>query len=142
MLLRKIRDKWAIILSWFRVCYCRQMGVSIGKNCYISRGAHIDVAAGEITIGNKVRIANGSYILSHTTGRRILGHTSGKSQKEGTVLEDNVRVFVNAVVLPGVKVGKNSFVGAGCVVVKDVPPNVVVMGNPARVIKHLENDED
>ncbi len=67
MLLRKIRDKGADILSWFRVCYCRLMGVSIGKNCYISRGAHIDVAAGKITIGNKVRIANGSYILSHTT---------------------------------------------------------------------------
>ena len=142
MLLRKTRDKWAIILSWFRVCYCRLMGVSIGKNCYISRGAHIDVSQGKITIGNKVSIASGSYILSHTAGRRILGHTSGKSQNEGTVLEDNVRVFVNAVVLPGVKVGKNSFVGAGCVVVKDVPPNVVVMGNPARVIKHLESEKD
>lgn len=142
MLLRKIRDKWADILSWFRVCYCRLMGVSIGKNCYISRGAHIDVRRGKITIGNKVSIASGSYILSHTAGRRILGHTSRKSQKEETVLEDNVIVFVNAVVLPGVKVGKNSIVGAGCVVVKDVPPNVVVMGNPARVIKHLESEKD
>ena len=142
MLFRKIRDKWAIMLSWFRVCYCRLMGVSIGKNCYISKGAHIDVSHGKITIGNKVSIASGSYILSHTAGRRILGHTSGKSQNEGTVLEDNVRVFVNAVVLLGVKVGKNSIVGAGCVVVKDVPPNVVVMGNPARVVKHLESEKD
>lgn len=142
MLLRKIRDKVAVILSWFRVCYCRLMGVSIGKNCYISRGAHIDFSQGKITLGNKVRIASGSYILSHTTGRRILGHISGKSQTEGTMLEDNVRVFVNAVVLPGVKVGKNSIVGAGCVVVKDVPPNVVVMGNPARVTMHLESEKD
>ena len=142
MLLRKSRDKWATILSWFRVCYCRLMGVSIGKNCYISRGAHIDVHRGKISIGNKVSISNGSYILSHDSGRRFLGHTSGKSQKEETVLEDNVRVFVNAVVLPGVKVGKNSIVGAGCVVVKDVPLNVVVMGNPARVIKHLESGKN
>ena len=141
-MLKKIRYKWAVILSWFRVRYWRLMGVSIGKNCWISSGAHIDVAQGKITIGNKVEIANGSYILSHTAGRRILGHTSGKSQNEGTVLEDNVRVFVNAVVLPGVKVGKNSIVGAGCVIVKDVPPNVVVMGNPARVIKHLESEKD
>ena len=133
MLLKKIRYKWAVILSWFRVRYWRLMGVSIGKNCWISSGAHIDVAQGKITIGNKVEIANGSYILSHTSVR---------SQKEGTVLEDNVKVFVNAVVLPGVKVGKNSIVGAGCVIVRDVPPNVVMMGNPARVVKHLESEKD
>ena len=60
--------------------------------------------------------------------------------KEGqiTSIEDNVRIFVNSVILPGIKIGKNSIVSAGAVVMKDVPPNVVVMGNPARVIQHLE----
>jgi acetyltransferase-like isoleucine patch superfamily enzyme len=64
--------------------------------------------------------------------------------KEGqeTRLEDNVKVFVNAVVLPGVTVGARSVVGAGAVVGKDVPPNVIVLGNPARVVGHLDDEAD
>ncbi|MGD8786617.1 MAG: acyltransferase [Phycisphaerales bacterium] len=108
------------------------MGVTIGKNCYISSGAHIDVAGGKVIIGNNVRIANGSYILAHAHGRAI---------KEGqeTKLEDNVIVFVNSVIQRGITIGKNSNIGAGSVVMKDVPPNVVVSGNPARVISYLED---
>jgi len=56
-----------------------------------------------------------------------------------TRLEDNVKVYVNAVVMAGVTVGRNSIVGAGAVIGRDVPPNVTVMGNPARVVKHLED---
>jgi acetyltransferase-like isoleucine patch superfamily enzyme len=114
-----------------RVKYYRFMGTEIGKKCFISRGAHIDIRRGKIAIGNNVHIASGSYIL---------GHTGFVPLKEGqiTSIEDNVRIFVNSVILPGIKIGKNSIVSAGAVVMKDVPPNVVVMGNPARVIQHLE----
>jgi len=49
-----------------------------------------------------------------------------------------VKIFVNSVIFPGVRIGKNSMVGAAACVMKDVPPNVVVMGNPARVIMHLD----
>jgi len=133
MFLRKIRDRSADLLSWMRTCYYRAMGVSVGKRCYISSGAHIDVAQGRVRIGNRVRIASGSYILSHATGRTPVG-----TERE-TRLEDNVTVFVNAVVHPGVTVGKNSIVAAGAVVTKDVPPDVVVMGNPARVVSYKGN---
>jgi len=124
---RRIRDHVSIFVSSIRICYLRFMGVKIGKQCFVSRKAHVDIARGKIIIGNKVSITSGSYILSHTRGRR---------NKEGkkTVLEDYVLVNVNAVVLPGIKIGRNSMVGAGSVVTKDVPPDVVVMGNPARVI--------
>ena len=46
-----------------------------------------------------------------------------------------------AVICPGVKIGKNSVIGAGSVVVKDIPPNSIAVGNPCRVIKTLEEDE-
>lgn len=135
MLVREIRDRWADIISWIRVSYYRFMGVTIGKNCWISSHAHIDVAGGKITIGSGVNIAGGSYILAH------VGWRPGKERQE-TKLGDNVKIYVNAVVLPGVEIGENSIVGAGAIVTKDVPPNVVVMGNPARVIMKLEDKKN
>lgn len=53
------------------------------------------------------------------------------------IIADNVWIGMNATVLKGVKIGENSIVAAGSVVTKSVPPNVVVAGNPATVIKHL-----
>lgn len=127
MLARGLRDRCAEVISWVRIRYYRFMGVAVGKNCYISSDAHIDVRRGRISIGNQVHVSSGSYIL---------GHAGQQPLKEGleTRLDDNVIVYVNAVVMPGVKVGKNSVVGAGSVVTRDVPPDVIVMGNPARVI--------
>jgi putative colanic acid biosynthesis acetyltransferase WcaB len=61
------------------------------------------------------------------------------SQGPSPVIEDNVEIGASACVIGGIRVGRNSKVGAGAVVVKDVPPNVVVAGNPARIIKQLDN---
>jgi len=134
MLLRRFRSACSGIICAIRLSYYRLMGVKIGKKCYISTGAHLDIHIRRcrMTIGNGVNISSGCWIL---------GHTGFEPVKEGqeTKLEDNVRIFVNAVILPGVKVGENSVVGACCVVVRDVPPNVVVMGNPARVVRHLKD---
>lgn len=131
MLARKIRHNLVRLLSWMRINYYRFMGTEIGKGCFISSRARIDVRRGKIRIGNRVEIASESYIL---------GHIGFQPLKEGqeTIIEDNVRIFVKSIIYPGVKVGKNSIVGAGSVVMKDVPPNVVVLGNPARVIQHLD----
>ena len=131
MILRKLRSWSAGVLSGIRVAYYRAMGTTIGRHCYISSGAHIDVRRGRITIGNGVNIANGSYILGHTGFRPL-------QEGQETRLDDGVKVFVNAVVMPGVKIGANSQVAAGAVVARDVPPNVVVMGNPARVVEQLQ----
>ena len=59
------------------------------------------------------------------------------SQGTSPVIEDNVEIGANACVIGGIRIGRNSKIGAGAVVVKDVPPNVVVAGNPAKVIKQL-----
>jgi putative colanic acid biosynthesis acetyltransferase WcaB len=62
---------------------------------------------------------------------------SDGSQGPSPVIDDNVEIGANACVIGGLRVGRNSKIGAGAVVVKDVPPNVVVAGNPAVVIKQL-----
>ncbi|EGO87161.1 2,3,4,5-tetrahydropyridine-2,6-carboxylate N-succinyltransferase, partial [Clostridium botulinum C str. Stockholm] len=54
-------------------------------------------------------------------------------------IEDNVLIGANAVILEGVRVGKNSVVAAGSVVVEDIPENVVVAGSPAKIIKTVDS---
>lgn len=134
MIARNVRHGIVLAASFLKIIFLRFMGIKIGKKTYISINAHLDVRRGKISIGNHVDIARGACVLSHT------GYQEVKEGQE-TVIEDNVRIFVNSVILPGVRVGKNSIIGAGAVVMKDVPPNVVVLGNPARVVKHLGDEE-
>lgn len=56
------------------------------------------------------------------------------------VIEDNVWIGANATILKGVTIGRNSLIGAGSVVVKSIPENVIAAGNPCRVIKSLDNE--
>jgi acetyltransferase-like isoleucine patch superfamily enzyme len=62
----------------------------------------------------------------------------GKKCCHGPIVEENAVVGAGAVILPGIIIGKNSLVGAGSVVTKDVPSNRLVAGNPAKVIKKIE----
>jgi putative colanic acid biosynthesis acetyltransferase WcaB len=60
------------------------------------------------------------------------------SQGPSPVIGDNVEIGANAVIIGGITIGDNAKIGAGSVVTKDVPPNAVVVGNPARVVKYLD----
>jgi acetyltransferase-like isoleucine patch superfamily enzyme len=122
-------------MRYFRKKYLRFMGVSIGKGGMISLGAHIDVARGKIYIGNNVVITNGCYVLSHNIAYARLNRVERISKQ--TIIEDNVFVGVNSVILPGLRIGENSIIGAGSVVTKDIPPNTVAVGNPAKVSKYI-----
>ncbi len=67
--------------------------------------------------------------------------TLGKKNGKRPVIGNNVTIGCHACIIGGVKVGDNVIIGAGSVVVKDVPDNCVVAGNPARIIKHLDNNQ-
>jgi acetyltransferase-like isoleucine patch superfamily enzyme len=132
MVLRTARHNLARLISFIRVAYYRLMGVQLGKGCFISRKAFIDVRRGKVIIGNNVHIGGGTYVLSHTGFR--------EDRNSVTIIEDNVQIFVNTVIFPGVTIGRNSIIGAGSVVMRDVPPSSVVQGNPARVVQHREEN--
>lgn len=111
----------------------------IGNNCIIGTGTIID---GETTIGNNVIIQSGVYIPRKTViednvflgPRCVLTNDKYPPQPklEGPVIKKGASIGANATILPGVVVGENSMVGAGSVVTKNVEPNTVVVGVPAK----------
>jgi 2,3,4,5-tetrahydropyridine-2,6-dicarboxylate N-acetyltransferase len=117
--------------------------VTIGNNAVIMMGAVINIGAviGEGTMIDMNAVVGGRGIIGKNchigAGAVIAGVIEPPSAKP-VVIEDNVLVGANAVILEGVTVGKGSVVAAGAVVTEDVPPNVVVAGVPARIIKQID----
>ena len=111
--------------------------VTIGD--YTRIGIHCTVI-GPVCIGHHVNLAQGITVtaLNHNfadTNRRI--DEQGISTKP-VVISDDVWIGANAVILPGVTIGRHVVVAAGAVVTKDVPDSCVVAGIPAKVVKKLE----
>lgn len=107
-------------------------GMKIGKNSSIQPGVILDYShCNLITIGNNVTIAPQAYLLAHDAStKRELGYT-----KIGRIdIKDNVFIGSRALIMPGVTIGEGSIVAAGSVVTRDVKPNTIVAGNPAREI--------
>jgi len=117
-----------------------------GNNIQINDFVHI-AAAEEIFIGNNVLIASKVFItdISHgsyngdnqdspitiPSGRKLL--------TKPVKIDDNVWIGESVNIMPGVKIGFGSIIGAGAVVTKDIPPYSIAVGNPARVIKEFDN---
>jgi len=116
-----------------------QKGVIIGKNCKISshsflcEGVHI---ADNVFIGHNVTFINDKYPSAT--------NEDGSMQTEAhwvcikTYIEEGASVGSGATILCGVTIGKKAVVGAGSVVIKDVPEKAVVAGNPSRIIKYID----
>ena len=73
------------------------------------------------------------------TNAKYPGSPGVKESLQGPIVGKGAKIGANATILPGIRIGENALVGAGSVVVEDVPDNTVVVGNPARVIKQLSD---
>lgn len=110
--------------------------ISIGKYSLICPGVRISAATG-VTIGDSCMMASSVYITD-ADWHGLYDRLDYIGSSAPVTIGNNVWVGDSAIVCKGVTVGDNSIIGAGSVVRKDIPANVVVAGNPARVVKELD----
>lgn len=112
--------------------------IHVGENFYANFNCvFLDVC--EIRIGNNCFIAPGVHIYTATHPLNANERISGIEYGKPVTIGDNVWIGGRAVINPGVNIGNNVVIASGAVVTKDVPDNVVVGGNPARIIKQIED---
>ena len=132
---------------------CVRERVSVGDDVVVGRGSLIE---NDTTIGARTKIQAMAYVTAYstieadvfiapcvqTTNDNFMGRTERRHELvKGPTIRRGARVGGGAVLCPGVEIGEDAFVGAGAVVVDDVPPRVVVVGNPARVLREVPEDE-
>ncbi|OEF47213.1 acetyltransferase [Vibrio splendidus] len=119
----------------------------IGKHCQINDYVHI-ACTKKVSIGDGVLIASKVFISDHNHGNIKMNPQIELSPGDrdiysaDVVIGDDVWLGENAVILPGVTIGKSSIVGASSVITKSVPPYSIVVGNPGKVIKRYSKVKD
>lgn len=114
--------------------------INIGKNTYISPKAYIDHhKRNSVEIGENCYITRDCIILDHTQDKQG-GPLKlwGKIEYGNVRIGNNVFIGVKSVIMPGVTIGDNVIIGAMSLVTKDIPSNVIAFGQPAKVIKPIE----
>lgn len=110
--------------------------IRIGARTFVNFGL-VALDCAPITIGDDVQIATNVQLLTPTHPVEPAPRRNKFEAAHPITIGDNVWLGGGVIVLPGVSIGANTVVGAGAVVTRDLPPNVVAVGNPARVIRSI-----
>jgi acetyltransferase-like isoleucine patch superfamily enzyme len=125
----------------------------VGDDVVIGHGSLVE---NDTAIGPRVKIQAQAYVTAYTmieedvfiapcvvtTNDNFMGRTEKRHElRRGPTIRRGARIGGGAVLLPGIEVGEEAFVGAGAVVTRDVPARTVVVGNPARVLRDVPDDE-
>jgi acetyltransferase-like isoleucine patch superfamily enzyme len=132
---------------------CVRERVTIADDVVVGRGALVE---NDTTIGSGTRIQAEAYVTAYstleedvflapcvvTTNDNFMGRTERRHElRKGPTIRRGARIGGGAILLPGIEIGEEAFVGAGAVVLHDVPARAVVVGNPARQIRDVADDE-
>lgn len=143
-----------------KLAYMKEVFAECGEGCYIELPFHANWGGAHVHFGNGV-YANSNLTLVddghiYVDDRVMFGpnvtvasanhpldpdlREKGLQYNRDVVIGDNVWIGAGAIIVPGVHIGRNTVIGAGSVVTKDIPENVLAVGNPARVIKEFDSD--
>ncbi len=132
---------------------CVRERCELGDEVIVGRGSLVE---NDVTIGARTRIQANAYVTAYstieedvfiapgvvTTNDNFMGRTEARlTAMKGPIIRRGARIGGGAVLLPGIEIGEEAFVGAGAVVTRDVPPRAVVVGNPARQIRDVPEEE-
>jgi acetyltransferase-like isoleucine patch superfamily enzyme len=132
---------------------CVRERCRVGDDAVIGRGALVE---NDTVIGALAKVQAHAYITAYsivedevfvapcviTTNDNFMGRTEKRhALRRGPTIRRGARIGGGAVLLPGIEIGEEAFVGAGAVVLADVPPRAVVVGNPARRIRDVPDEE-
>src|SRR5262245_27673505 len=132
---------------------CVRERVTVGDDVVLGRGVLVE---NDTTIGAGSKVQAEAYITAYstleedvfvapcvvTTNDNFMGRTEKRhALRKGPTIRRGARVGGGAILCPAVEIGEEAFVGAGAVVTKDVPPRVIVVGNPARVLRDVPEEE-
>jgi len=116
-----------------------QKNASIGKNCKIS--SHTFICEGvtiedDVFVGHNVTFINDTYPRATTQDGKL--QTEADWTVEATVVKKGASIGSGCTILANVTIGENAILGAGSVITKDVPPNTIVAGNPAKILRKIK----
>lgn len=127
---------------WIEVPFHCDYGwnIEVGENFFANYNLTI-LDVGKVTIGNNVQIAPNVSI--YTAGHPIHPDSRNTGYEYGIpiTIGDNVWIGGNVVILPGVNIGNNVVIGAGSVVTKDIPDNMIAVGNPCKVVREITEED-
>lgn len=116
--------------------------IVFGNNIYVNNNFTIVAEASSITIGDDVLIGTNVEIIdSDFHGLHPSERNTGTHQAAAVVIERNVFIGSNVCIIKGVKIGENSVVANGSVVTTSFPANVIIGGNPAKIIRYFDDDQ-
>jgi acetyltransferase-like isoleucine patch superfamily enzyme len=118
-----------------------QKNASIGKNCKIQ--SHTFICEG-VTIEDNAFIGHGVIFINDKYPRSTTGDGNLQSEADWkvvpTVVKNGASIGSGSTILCNITIGENAIIGSGSVVTKDVPPDTIVAGNPARIVRMIENE--
>ena len=132
---------------------CVRERCTIGDDVVVGRGSLVE---NDTSVGARTKIQANAYVTAYstleedvfiapcvaTTNDNFMGRTERRHDlRKGPTIRRGARIGGAAVLLPGIEIGEEAFVGAGAIVIRDVPPRAVVVGSPARQIREVPDDE-